>query len=39
MRVDKFNAHSEEFFPFLLVALVALTLELLLRCTVLKRLP
>lgn len=39
MRVDKFNARKEEFFPFLLLALAALSLELLLRCTVLRRLP
>lgn len=39
MQVNKFDTHSEEFFPFLLIAVIALALELLLRSTVLNKLP
>lgn len=39
MRVNQYSTHSEEFFPFVLAALVALALELLLRTTLLKRIP
>lgn len=39
MRVSKYNSHSELFFPFLLTAVCALMLSLLLRTTVLNKLP
>lgn len=39
MKVSKYSTHSEEFFPFLLIAVIALALELLLRTTVLVKLP
>ncbi|MBQ0049186.1 MAG: VWA domain-containing protein [Bacteroidales bacterium] len=39
MQVNKFNSHSEEFFLYLLIALIALLLDLLLRTTVLNKLP
>ncbi len=37
--VSKFNTKGEEFFPFLLAALVALVLEIALRLTLLRKLP
>ncbi len=39
MQVNKFDTHSEEFLPFLLIAVIALALELLLRSTILNKLP
>jgi len=39
MKVNKFSSHSEEFFPFLLIAVIALLLELFVRTTVLNKLP
>lgn len=39
MKVNKYNSYSEEFFVFLLIAVCALALELLLRTTILKRIP
>lgn len=39
MMVNKYNSYSEEFFIFLLIAVVALALELLLRTTILNKLP
>lgn len=39
MRVNKYNSHSEQFFPFLLLAVVMLALELFVRTTVLNKLP
>ncbi len=39
MDVKKFSKHYDNFQPFVLVALIALLLELLLRITVLRRIP
>ncbi|MCQ2223550.1 MAG: VWA domain-containing protein [Bacteroidaceae bacterium] len=39
MQVNKYNSYSEEFFLFLLIAVIALALELLLRTTILNRMP
>jgi len=37
--VSKFNTKAEQFMPFLIVALIALVLELLIRLTVIRKLP
>lgn len=39
MQVNKFNSYSEEFFLFMLIAVVALGFELFLRSAVLNKLP
>lgn len=39
MLVNKYNTHSEEFFVYLLIAVLALLAELFLRSTVLNKLP
>ena len=39
LRVNEYNTKSEEFFPFLLCAFIALILEVLLKSTILRRLP
>lgn len=39
MNVNKYNSYSEEFFLFLLIAVCALVLEILLRTTILNRVP
>ena len=39
LRVNEYNTKSEEFFPFLLGAFIALILEVLLKSTILRRLP